>query len=720
MRVTSSMYYKNLFVDNSKANEKLFDVNKQISSGLKIQYAGDDVNTFTNTMILDNELATLGQVKSSTDSGFKMSNQADTVLNEFQSSLDRTKVLLVQAATSVQSNESLDAIAKELRGIESNFKNLANTSINGQYLFSGSALEIKPIREDGIYMGNDVSMNAFLGSGVQQQYNMTGASLFLGEEILTKREITSNVPQYNLQAKYPDFADPTSISQGVDRVIASGDTIRDLMGSLDQTIDATNHFYLRGVQSDGTAFNHQITMNGSESVDELLVQIGNAYGNTQDLNVVNVSLNTWGEIVVQDKMKGSSKLDFHMVGAVDYDTSDFIDSADINDGGAYGVNVGKIENLDAGETDFKKIINGRGGSLFVKEFVKSPFTPATGAATNITGLNYDRTLFIEDGSKISSNVAQIVKSTNAFATGSTKLSEVADLSQSTTGTLDGTFLILKGTDIGANAFEAKISLRSSANGGSSFSLDGGVTNYDIFNMDSTRVAVDADDMTYKQLLDVTNMLLTRNLPASIGTHISPETGAATTLASEEYDYAIDATQSLGTTTLSYDGQIEFRDENNPNTKASLAMYDSSSENFNNPASVMTFNANNALTVRDAKTDFFKNLNQIITAVEDHKLHPDSSSGDMRNIGIQNSISVIDDLMSHIGKSHSQVGANSNALNNALERTQLLEISTVTLRSSVIDSDLAESSLQLSQLSLNLQAMLSTVAKVSKLSLINYI
>lgn len=56
MRVTQSMYYNDIFAtNNSKLNEQLFDVNKQISSGLKIQYASDDVRTFTETMRLDNE-----------------------------------------------------------------------------------------------------------------------------------------------------------------------------------------------------------------------------------------------------------------------------------------------------------------------------------------------------------------------------------------------------------------------------------------------------------------------------------------------------------------------------------------------------------------------------------------------------------------------------------------------------------------------------------------
>ncbi|HIP02228.1 MAG TPA: flagellar biosynthesis protein FlgL, partial [Campylobacterales bacterium] len=132
MRVTSSMYYNSLYATNNlKLNNKLFDVNKQIASGLKIQYAKDDVRIFTETMRLDNELVTITQVKKSTQSGYKISNQTDIVLNEFETSLDRMKTLLINAANGTHSPESLDAIAGELRGLEKHFKNLANTSING-------------------------------------------------------------------------------------------------------------------------------------------------------------------------------------------------------------------------------------------------------------------------------------------------------------------------------------------------------------------------------------------------------------------------------------------------------------------------------------------------------------------------------------------------------------------------------------------------------------
>ena len=96
------------------------------------------------------------------------------------------------------SDSSIQAIAKELRGLKNNLLSLSNTSIGGQFLFSGTATSQKPIDESGIYQGNDKDLEAFLGSGIKQKYNISGAQLFLGEESKINRTITTNVPQFNL------------------------------------------------------------------------------------------------------------------------------------------------------------------------------------------------------------------------------------------------------------------------------------------------------------------------------------------------------------------------------------------------------------------------------------------------------------------------------------------------------------------------------------------
>ena len=705
MRIASDMYYKNIYgTNNSQLSKSLFDVNKQIASGLKIQYAQDDIRTFTETMRLDNEITTLDQTKKSVQSALKFSDQTDAVLNEFETAMNRARTLLVNAANGTNSETSLDAIAHELRGLEEHFKSLSNTSINGQYLFSGSAVDTKPIANDGSYRGNDAILKAFTGSGTSQQYNINGAELFLGEEQTVRREISTNVVQYSLSAKYPDFSDSTV--SGVSKHLTSSDTIRDMMGDTDNTADtlSKHFFYISGTKSDGTAFKEKISMNDEQKVDDLLKQIGDIYGNTADLDVVNVSLNSYGQIVIEDKMKGSSKIDFHMVGATDFDLTDGTNAADIDDITLYGANAGKIDNLGSGETNFDKIMLGTSTAtnpnLFIKEFVKSSLGAAESVATTntIEGTLYDRTEFSKEGAMLSSSTPQIIKETNAFATASTKLSEVASGSS-----LNGKSFVFEGTNIHGVSYSAQIDLATS---GSTFSLDGGITNYDIFDMGSPRAAVSANDMTYKQLMDVMNIVVTGNIPTANST--------------ADYDAAIEIADLGARTFLSYDGKITFEEIGTGNTKASIALYDANSGDFSAAASVMTFNTNNAVTVRDPKTDFFKTFDAMITAVENYKLYPDGSSGDVRNVGIENAIKMMDDLQDHIFKSHSQVGAQSNALTNSLQRTEMLKMSSVGLRSSVIDTDLAEAYLNLEQLNTNYQAMLSTVGKISQLSLVNYL
>jgi len=699
MRIASSMYYKSLYANNnSHLQNKLFDVNKQIASGLSIQYAKDDVRVFTETMRLDNEIEGLSQIKKSTESGYKVANQTDVILNEFTDTMNRMRVLMVNASNGTHSDSSLDAIADELRVVEEHFKNLANSSINGQYLFSGSAVDVRPIADDGTYMGNAGSMSSFTGSKTDQQYNLSGEELFLGEKYLVRRRISTNVINTNLVKDFPAGSnEPTDGDH-----LNSSSTIRQLMGDTDEeNTNAKHHFYVRGTTSDGSSFQKEIVMSDKDTMQELMDQIGNAYGNTNSLKLVDVSMNLNGEIVIQDKIQGSSKIEFHMVGAVDFDETG-ADLADINDA-VYGANAGKIDNLDGGEKDFNNFISGNNSStLHVKEFVKSDYDSASSNISNIDALLYDRTYFTKDSSVIKGQIPQIQRDGNAFATESTKLSEVADLSQGTPGTLDGTKLKMVGKDVNGGSIDVEINLDTA---GSTYSVNGGPA-INIYDMDQNgRKAVPADEMTYQQLLDVIN----------ISTSAVPIVNTA-----DGYDAAIKSANLVSNTHIGDDGKITYQQLYTADTQTEISLFDNNSGNFSSDASVMTFNSNNALEIRDPKTDFFKTIDTMITAVEDHKLYSDASKGQTRSVGVEDAMAMIDDLQEHISRSHSKIGAQVNALDKSLKRSEILEISSMTLRSSIIDTDLAEASLQLTQLSLNYEAMLSTVGRISKLNLVNYL
>lgn len=732
MRVTTSMYYRNLYAENNKVANQLFDVNKQISSGQKIQYAYENTDVFIKTMRLDDEISTLEQVKKSSNSGLQFSTNTDTTMNDMTTTLDAIKVNLIDAANSgVSSPAKLDAIADELSALRSHMINIANTSINGQHLFSGSAITTKPINDDGTYNGNDADMIAFLGSNIEQKYNITGAELFLGEENGTSRKITTNIQKHNLSLIYPEIMGESNNPDNVTNTtyLLPSDTIRDLVGDTDDNItnQSDTFFYLRGTKSDGTSFKEQFSMSGSETINDLLGKIENTYGS----NVVNVELNDYGQIEVTDKLSGSSKLDFHMIAATDFDQTDGNNEADVNDAGAYPATVGSINNLDNGTLLLRDVIdhfdplstNPNSNDLLITEFVSSG---DVNSATTIDTVSYDRVAFEQNGPTLSSNVAQIVKSDNSFATPSTKLSEVADISKGTADntddTLDGTTLNFEGFTVGGAPYTATISLNSA---GSTFTLDGGATNYDIFNMQTPRIAVHADEMTYQQLTDVINMVVSGNLPQ--------DSDGSLIFDPDEYDAAIETANYNARTELSSDGKITFQELGSTTTSASIFLYDSTAADFtinvdsdgdliddSATASVMTFNSNNALEIRDPKTNFFAVLDEAILAVREGRFGADGSASDPRNSGVQNAIQKIDDLADHVGRQHAKAGVQSQSLQSAIERSETLILSSMILRSDTIDTDIAEASLRLQQLSLNFEAMLSTVSRISQLSLVNYL
>ncbi|MDP3586845.1 MAG: flagellar biosynthesis protein FlgL [Sulfuricurvum sp.] len=687
MRVTSTSYYNNIYGENNKINQQLFDVNKQISSTQKIQYAHEDPGVFIDTLRLDNEITTLSQIKDSAQNAYKVSTQTDTTIGSIVKTIESMKVKLINAANSSNSDVSTQAIAKELRGLKNNLLTLANTSIGGEYLFSGTATSQMPIGADGTYQGNNKDLTAFLGSGVKQKYNISGTQLFLGDESKINRTITTNVPQLSLSEQFPDIMKDSSLTRdtGKPTYISTSSTIRDLMGDTDTdtTNDATrlSHFYIQGTKTDGTTFKQQISLNTTDTVDDLLQNIASLYGTNQ----VNVSINAHGQIEIQDKQTGSSKLDFHMIGAIDFNSTG-TDAADV---------PANIDLLQAGTTNFEDVIASPiVNSLYVKEFTKSGLAPST-ITNTIEGIEYDRTKFENVGAKLLSNVSQIDKSTNAYATPSSKLFDIGSFNATTK-------LSLAGTQIdGTTAYNVNIDFTTNPVEVNGVVLQDGFGN-------NTSPA----NMTYQQLMDVINLSITGTDPLT--TIPVPPLNA--------YNTAIQNANLLGSVSLDYSGKIVFEEKNAPVTQATMSLYDASSSNYSGTAgSALTFNANSALTIRDPKTDFFAQIEEMIKSVEEGKIRSDGSdSNDPRNIGIQNAIQMMDDLSDHVSRLQTESGSYSQVLQASSDRSDLLIVNTKMLQSSIIDTDIAEATLQMQQLSLSYQAMLSSISKVSKLSLVNYL
>jgi len=801
MRITNTLFYANSVAEHQSAMKKMYDVDKQIASGLKIQNSYEDSGVYVDAMRLNYEIATLEQTKETSSKAQTFAQNTDSTMNQFATSLDQFKTKLIQANNASNSITSLNAIANDLESLKNHMVSLGNTSINGQFLFSGTSLLQKPLNSDGTYVGNGESLMAIIGSGVELPYNVNGKDLFLGTDSDYHRIVSTNVPMFNQTKLHPEVMIEAGNNASSEEVyLKETDTIRDMVGDSDTdgTNDPQSVFYLSGRKGDGTTFATKIPIDADSKILDLLESIGEAYGNTSTNKVVDVTMNAHGQIELKDLKTGNQVLEMHLFGAVERSAAagtsgnadkDIIDELlaqpnvdiitfnksnfstlnaastissreDIFRPGTYyigypmkdsssnsvnpttllnsfmpgnvdhinvnGTNIPVTSTVQALMTEIQTQFGGtarlENGQIIIENLTSDATLIAENSSNNPVsgfsipdGLNYTRRGFEKEGNELLGNISQIIKLTNDYATSSDKLIDVAGVTTfdaDTSITTDDTQLILEGKDTSGLSFRAQIDLTNTATG-STFSLDGGVTDFTIYNADGNPTP--ANEMTYQQLMDIMSMITAGELPTDTDLPIG--------IQAEEYNTAITTAKNSVEVTLDYKGRIAIKDKTASESSIELSMYDSSTNNYDiastNDGAVLSFMANDAVTISNPSIDFFKDLDAMIEAVRTGNFRMGTSGDDPRNIGMQNALSQLDHILDHVTKEHTKIGAYSNALRDASDRAEYLSLNVKTVRSEIIDVDIAEAYLQFNQISNSYQAMLSTIAKINSMSLLNY-
>lgn len=358
---------------------------------------------------------------------------------------------------------------------------------------------------------------------------------------------------------------------------------------------------------------------------------------------------------------------------------------------------------------------------------------------NDYSVEYDRVGFSRNGGTLSSDVSQIVRATNEYATMDTKLSEVSGVG------LDGHTYNFEVKDVNGVPINGRIEFRDAGSVlviESPAQMNGtNIAGIEIpilqANGNPPQVAGDAtpaDEVTYQQLADVMGIVmnLSNSNPGDLANVFNAAANFNDPAEKASYETMLEQAKNNVWIGLDVNGQLQLKDLNRIPTRMEFTLYDNESSNFEldpltgrvntteHPA--LTFQANSAIIGEDPHINFFQQVDMIIKAVEEGVYRPgsDNYNDSMRNPGIQNAIEIFDHLADHVNKVHTKNGAQGNAFEYSIERTETLIVQVKTLRSDTIDTDFAETYLNFATLSLNYQAMLSSISKISQLSLVNYI
>ncbi|KNE04333.1 flagellar hook protein FlgL [Helicobacter pylori] len=330
---------------------------------------------------------------------------------------------------------------------------------------------------------------------------------------------------------------------------------------------------------------------------------------------------------------------------------------------------------------------------------------------------YQKTYFNKEGAKLESNVAQIVQ--NGAANGSTKLSEVAN------GSLENSVFNMKLNDVNGSFLEAQMILD---NNGAFLSLPNGIKIplYDPTNADIQ--ASKPNEVTYRQLMDAMSIALNySNTDPAIYQQISDNPTSKES--KERFIELLKQAKGNLSVNLNEEGKVIIQDNMHSSTKMQFMLFDKDANDFSQNAlhsdkPSLKLNANNALIIDKPSVNFFDQLENIITSVRKGIYRPDALgdtySSDMRNLGIQNGITLIDHLSDHIEKMIAKNGAHGKAFENIIRRNEVLKTQVQSIRGETTGTDMAETYNKFSNLTNNYNAVLASTNKINNLSLTKYL
>ena len=145
------------FIDNfNRVNDQLNRDQLEISSGVKMQQVSDFPDQVSDLLQARASLAASQQISTNLVSVKSEVDTGEQTLETAVQLFDQVQTLAAQGATGTQTAATRATLAQQLQSIEQQFVGLADTQVEGRYIFSGDSDQTSPYSYD-VTQANPVS-----------------------------------------------------------------------------------------------------------------------------------------------------------------------------------------------------------------------------------------------------------------------------------------------------------------------------------------------------------------------------------------------------------------------------------------------------------------------------------------------------------------------------------------------------------------------------------
>jgi flagellar hook-associated protein 3 FlgL len=183
IRVNPDMY--SVILNGLQVNSRQQDqALQQVSSGQKLNSLSDDSAAAASLVNLRMQSSSNAQYLQNISSLTGSLNVAASALSSVVEALTAAQTVGVEGTDSTLNGSNRQALAQQVQGIQQQILGLANTTYNGEYLFSGTATTTQPYVADAsaasgvTYNGNDSSNSVEISQGQAMPISLPGSQLF--------------------------------------------------------------------------------------------------------------------------------------------------------------------------------------------------------------------------------------------------------------------------------------------------------------------------------------------------------------------------------------------------------------------------------------------------------------------------------------------------------------------------------------------------------------
>jgi flagellar hook-associated protein 3 FlgL len=235
-------YISNLSSAISASTAQEQTLTSELSSGLAVATLSANPVAASANVGLASSLSQLDSFVQSSNTTQALMQVTDSTLGEVVTQLTSAISLATQGANGTLNTADLQSIGNEVSGIRDTVLSLANTSYQGNYIFSGSQGSVKPftLNTNGAlatvtYAGDTTTQSVVTPGGQSLQVNVPGSAVFTattGDVLGTLNQLISDLQSGSSSAV---ATDATNLSSALGTVNQQRATIDTSLSQLNET-----------------------------------------------------------------------------------------------------------------------------------------------------------------------------------------------------------------------------------------------------------------------------------------------------------------------------------------------------------------------------------------------------------------------------------------------------------------------------------------------------